>query len=420
MSDESIIDESLVGQSDKKQPDDRAAVIDRGFRWLTRWGVRLIVIAAASLIIGWVIGRFWAILLPILIALILCTVLCPLSGWLRRQYIGGFKIPDSVAAVAALLIFLGGLAGVIAILAPQVAGQSSEVVNGAVQGIQAIQDWVQEGPIGVTDDQIEQLLDEGLTRLQDSAGDIGAGVVSTLGTATNMLINTVLALVLTFFFLKDGHRFIPWLQALGGKRAGVHVAEAVVRSWNTLGGFIRAQALVSLVSAAIIGGALVAFGVPLAIPLAVITYISGFVPIVGAFVAGALATLITLVTIDFQTAVIMLIIIIAAMQLEGNVISPWLQGKTMKLHAAVVLMAVTLGSTMFGITGAFFAVPVVAVVAEVLRYINEQIDAHVDAEEFPEDARGAELLDELSTQDSPDHSDDVPEHPGEKADEPAD
>lgn len=396
------------------QSDDRATVIDRGFHWLTRWGIRVIVLAAASLVVGWIIGRFWMILLPIFIALILCTVLSPLSSWLRRRQVGRFKFPDSIAAVVALLTFLGGLTALIWILAPQVAGQSGEVINGAVQGIQAIQDWVQDGPIGVTDDQIDRLLEEGATRLQDSAGDIGAGVVSTLGTATNIVINAVLALVLTFFFLKDGHKFIPWLRAIGGRRGGDHVAEALVRSWDTLGGFIRAQAIVSLISAAIIGAALIAFGVPLAIPLAVITYVSGFVPIVGAFVAGTLAVLITLVTIDFQTALIMLIIIIAAMQLEGNVVSPWLQGKTMKLHAAVVLMAVAAGSTLFGITGAFFAVPVVAVIAEVLRYTNEQIDARVDAEKYPQDAHSAELLKELSDDDSSAGDDvDVPDHPAE-------
>ena len=64
---------------------------------------------------------------------------------------------------------------------------------------------------------------------------------------------------------------------------------------------------------------------------------------------------------------------LAVQQLEGNVISPWLQGKNLNLHAAVVLLSVTLGSSLFGITGAFLAVPVAATAAEVLRYINERI-----------------------------------------------
>jgi predicted PurR-regulated permease PerM len=98
---------------------------------------------------------------------------------------------------------------------------------------------------------------------------------------------------------------------------------------------------------------------------------------VGAFVAGALAVLVALVGNGFTTALIVLVIIIAVQQLEGNVLQPVLQSRTMKLHAVVVLLAVTGGGTLYGITGAFLAVPVVAVVAVVVRYISEQIDVAV-------------------------------------------
>ena len=72
---------------------------------------------------------------------------------------------------------------------------------------------------------------------------------------------------------------------------------------------------------------------------------------------------------------IVLAIIVLVQQLEGNVLSPWLQSKSMNLHAAVVLLSVTLGATLFGITGAFLAVPVVAVAAVVLRYLDHVVTA---------------------------------------------
>lgn len=386
----------MTGAFDMGQPqdtDDRATVINRGFAWMTRWGIRIIVLAIATLIIGWLIGRFWMILFPISMALILCTVLAPPVAFLRRH-----RWPDALAAIVVLVSFLGLLAAAIVALWPSVQGQSGEIAKGASQGLARIQDWLVDGPLGVTENQIQSLIGEIQTRLQDSAADIGAGVLSTLGAATNVIINIVLALMLTFFFLKDGHRFIPWLQAVGGSRAGEHLAEVLTRCWNTLGGFIRAQGIVSSVSATAIGIALVIMDVPLAIPLAVITFAGGFIPIVGAFVAGALAVLITLVTIDLQAALIILLVIVIAQQLEGNVLSPWLQGRTMKLHAAVVLMSVAAGGTLFGITGAFLAVPVAATVAEILRYINEQIDKSVGPEAPPDDSRSAELLDDLAAE----------------------
>ena len=146
-----------------------------------------------------------------------------------------------------------------------------------------------------------------------------------------------------------------------------------MRSWNTLSGFIRTQAIVSLVDAVFIGLGLLFLGVPLWPVLAVVTFFAGFIPIVGAISAGALAVIIALVSNGFMNAVFVLILIIAVQQLEGNVLSPILQSQAMGLHAAVVLLAVAVGGTLFGIVGAFLAVPVAAVAAVWLRYWAEMV-----------------------------------------------
>jgi predicted PurR-regulated permease PerM len=135
-------------------------------------------------------------------------------------------------------------------------------------------------------------------------------------------------------------------------------------------------------------------GVPLAVPLAVVTFFGAYIPIIGAFISGALAVLVTLVTNSPRDALIALLIVVFVQQLEGNVLSPYLQGKNLNLHAAVVLLSVTAGGTLFGITGAFLAVPVAATTAEILRYVNERIDAAVSESAPPEDSESAERLEE--------------------------
>jgi len=115
--------------------------------------------------------------------------------------------------------------------------------------------------------------------------------------------------------------------------------------------------------------------VPFALPIAVLTFFGGFVPIVGAFVAGAVATLVALVSNGIWTAVAVLAIVLVVQQLEGNVMQPILVGKTMNIHAAVTIAVVALGGTLFGIVGAFLAVPAVAVVQVVARYVREQLQA---------------------------------------------
>jgi predicted PurR-regulated permease PerM len=191
--------------------------------------------------------------------------------------------------------------------------------------------------------------------------------------------------VLAFLFVKDGDRFLPWLHRVAGPRAGGHLGVVLSRVWGTLGGFIRAQVLVSLIDAVLIGIGLLIVGVPLALPLAVLTFLGGFVPVVGAVVAGALAVLVALVSNGFTAAMIVLGIVLLVQQLEGNVLQPILQGRSLQLHAAVVLLAVTAGSSLYGIAGAFLAVPVTAAAATVLRYLFEQADrASPDAVPDPE------------------------------------
>ncbi|MFD1859229.1 AI-2E family transporter [Aeromicrobium camelliae] len=363
---------------------DRGRVIDEGFGHLQRWGLRVVIIAAALYILGWVIGRTWMVWFPVSLAILVATVLEPPTRTLRRI---GF--PSALAAAVTLLGFVGGVFFVFSLLIPQVVDEAPRIVNSAASGLSEIQRWLTEGPFSVTEGQITDAIDAVQNWLQDSALDIGTGVFNTIGTVTSVLVNLVVTLILTFFFLKDGHRFLPFVRRVGGRRAGGHLAEMLTRSWNTLGGFIRTQGLVSAIDAFFIGLGLVIVGVPLAIPLAILTFFGGFIPIVGAFATGALAVLVTLVTNDFQDAIIVVLIIVAVQQLEGNVLSPWLQGKSMKLHAGIVLLSVTAGGSMFGITGAFLAVPVAAVVVEILRYLNEQIDQQVSPEAPPEDRRGS-------------------------------
>jgi predicted PurR-regulated permease PerM len=371
---------------------DRAVVIDQAFATLQRWGLRLVVLAAAVYVLGWAVGHLWMVFFPISLALLVATVLSPPVSWLRRH-----RVPSALAAALVMLGFLGVVVTTIALLTPQVAGQAPAIASEASNGLQRVRDWLTDGPLQLSEGQITRAIAAVQDRLQDSAAAISSGIFSTISAATNAVINLVLVLMLSFFFIKDGHRFLPWLATLGGRRAGEHVTELLGRVWNTLGGFIRTQGLVALIDAIIIGTGLAILGVPLAIPLAVITFFGGFIPIIGAFASGILAVLVTLVTNDFQDAVIAALIVVAVQQIEGNVLSPWLQGKNMNLHAGVVLMSVTAGGTLFGVTGAFLAVPVAAAAAELFRYLNEQVDRAVVPDAPPEDAHAAELLAEGRT-----------------------
>ncbi|PYE12916.1 putative PurR-regulated permease PerM [Williamsia limnetica] len=346
----------------------RGNVIGQGTQWLAKHSLRLILIAGGAWVLAWIVGKTWVMLLPILLAIIVCTVLWPPVGWLRRKGMNA-----AAATVVVLLLAIGVVGGIISAIAPSVVDQSGDLAAQATDGVEKIQEWLHGPPFNFSDDQLDNAVNAITSRIQDSSTTIASGVFTGVTAATSVLITLFTVLFLTFFFLKDGPKFVPWLRRTSGAPAAEHLAEVLTRIWSTLGGFIRTQALVSAIDAVLIGLGLVILGVPLAYALAIITFFGGFIPIVGAFVAGALAVLVALVGNGPWTALIVLGIIVAVQQLEGNVLQPWLQSRSMNLHAAIVLLAVTGGGTLFGIIGAFLAVPVAAVVAVILRYLNEQI-----------------------------------------------
>lgn len=346
----------------------RMSVIREGLRESAIVALQAVLVVAAVWVLLWVVGKLWVILLPVLLAIIVCTVLWPPVAWMRRK-----GVPPAAAALVMMLVAIGIVAAVIGLIVPSVVAQAPELANRATDGVQRLQQWAQGPPLNVRDEQIDNAVHAIVSKLQSSSATIASGVFSGVGTATSVLVTLFTLIVLVFFFLKDGPKFTPWIDRTVGNPSATHISEVLRRMWSTLGGFIRTQAIVSLVDATFIGIGLFILQVPLAGVLVVITFMGGFIPIVGAFVAGALAVLIALVSNGLTTALIVLAIIIAVQQLEGNVLQPWLQAKSMNLHAVIVLLAVTLGGSIFGITGAFLAVPAAATFTVVLRYLNERI-----------------------------------------------
>ncbi|MCS5479755.1 AI-2E family transporter [Corynebacterium sp. YIM 101645] len=361
--------QDVTGPQDSDDVTDRAVFIGRDGRWAAGWALRFIIFVAAAYILGQILGFVWAGLLPVLLALLVATVLWPPVKLLRDK----LRFPAALATVVVLVGFFAIIGGIFAAMAPTIRNQGRDLITQATEGINQLADWVQGPPLNLDLGQFNDVLEDITGFLQERSSQIASGVFTGLSAATSVAVTLVVMLVLTFFFLKDGDRFLPWLRKYTGANAGWHLTEVLTRTWNTLAGFIRAQAIVSFVDAVLIGIGLLVLGVPLAFVLAVITFFAGFIPIVGAFTAGALAVIVALVTNGVTNALFVLLLIIAVQQLEGNILSPFLQSKAMNLHAAVVLLSVTIGSTLFGIVGAFLAVPVAATVAVFFRYHSELV-----------------------------------------------
>jgi putative heme transporter len=142
------------------------------------------------------------------------------------------------------------------------------------------------------------------------------------------------------------------------------------RAWRTLGGYLKGSATLGIIEGFIIGTTVWLVGGKLAIPVAVVTFFAAFVPFVGAIVAGVLAILVTLVTAGLDGAIVVALVALAVQQLDNDFLAPWVFGKNLELHPLVILVAITAGGTLFGIFGAFLAVPVSAVIINILAEVR--------------------------------------------------
>ncbi|WP_187975420.1 AI-2E family transporter [Corynebacterium poyangense] len=345
---------------------DRSVIYGSGIKDLAQWCLRLLIIGVFVFASWFVLSQTWKGILPLILALLVCTVLAPPTNWMRNK-----GVPGALAAAITILSTFASAGVLFWLVFPQVARESQTLYFQAFEGVQRLQLWLQSPPFNLDTDDLGEAVNQAVSWLQRQSFNIANGIFTGLSTMTSIVVTLFVVLVLTFFFLKDGHRFLPWVRRATGRKIGWHLTEVLTRAWSTLGGFIRAQAAVSFVDAIFIGLGLSLIGVPLALPLAVLTFAAGFIPYIGAISAGALSVVIALISLGLTKALITLGLILLIQQLEGNVLSPILQSRAMDLHPVIVLISVTVGGALFGIVGAFLAVPAAAMIAVGFRFLQD-------------------------------------------------
>lgn len=340
----------------------------------------LIVAAAGVLIFG--LLQVTLVVIPLLLALLVASALSPLVATLTRR---GW--PRILATLVVLLGVVLLLAAAITLVVVQVQDQWSVLAERTSEGVSQLLSWWNSTfpQFAANESNLQSLWETAQEWLASlNYGAAATGVASGLGVVGNLVAGIVLFAVILFFFLKDGPligrflvRPLPGPQHRRAELMGQRAA-------TVMGGYVRGTVLVALVDAVFIGLGLFILQVPLALPLAVIVFITAFIPVVGATLAGVVAALVTLVTNGFWPAVIVVIIVVVVNQLEGNLLSPVVLGKSLALHELVVLLALMVGTVLGGIIGTLLAVPLTAVGWALIKAWNETLP-ELEAEHAAED-----------------------------------
>lgn len=344
-----------------------AELVPLGLRRASAFAWRVLLLIAAAVLLVWVLIQTQAVVLPVIAALLLTAFVEPATRRLRAR-----RLPDWAVGLIALLAVVALFAGVGLLIVPEVVGQISQVNLNLNQGIRRIQDFVLQ-TFPVSQSQVEQGISKAFNTLQSSIGNVATQVLGAAGAVVGLLLQIFVTLFLFFFFVKDGPRFYRWLRAAAPPSRRRNVEELLPQVWSTLQAYLSGVVIVGLIDAVFVAIALLVVGVPLVLPLAVLTFFGAFFPLVGAIVAGAVAALVALVTGGVPDALIIVGATVVVQQVEGNVLQPLIMGRQVELHPAVTLLAVTGGGAVAGIVGAFLAVPVAAVTRRVLRYSSPHL-----------------------------------------------
>ncbi len=345
---------------------DRAAQrgVTPGVLLAAEWSWRLLVIGIAVAAAVWILIAVKEVVIPFLIGLLICALLEPLVAALRKR-----RWPAWVAITSTLLGTAVVISGLVLLLITQIRTGIPTLQREAMERFESVRDLLAQPPFNVVPSDYDALLASAGKALENSREALLTGALDAGLGVGHLVTGALLAFFTIVIVLIDGRGIWRFVVSVFPRRARPAIDGAGRAGWGTLSAFTRVQIFVPAGNAVGIGIAAWLLGLPLAIPIAVLVFLASFIPVVGAIVSGAFAVVIALVFVGPLQAVIMLAAVIGVHLLESHVLQPLVMGGAVHVHPLAVVLSVAAGSYVGGVAGALFAVPFVATVNVMVRYI---------------------------------------------------
>jgi len=334
------------------QPDDGPTVVPDWLDVLAQWSWRLLVGIALLTVVVAAVVQVPTVLMPILLAAVLASTFAPLMRALMRRGLG-----TSVSAGVVTIGTYVGIAAIIGLTLVALVANVDEIAGSSSDGAGSI-----TLPAGALEDLFRGLVES-----------IGIGLLDTVPAIASLMFGisaiVILGAVLTFFFLRDGQaawavvaaRMAPWRRQEADAAAG--------RAVSVLGGYMIGTGAISAFGALTQLVIMTILGIPLALPLAVLSFFGGFIPYIGSFVTTGLAFLVTVATGSPTDIAVMAVFTLVFNVVQGNIVAPLVYGRAVNIHPAIVLLAIPAGSAVAGVLGMFLVVPFIGVVATTWRTV---------------------------------------------------
>jgi predicted PurR-regulated permease PerM len=338
-------------------------------KWLRiggAWGWRFVATSAAVSIVLYACTFLWMAVLPVLLGGVLATLLEPVARFLRR-----LSVPRVLAGALSVLLSIVFVVGAGFVFGFGVAEEFSRLSEAMEGGYRQAVHWSAE-VAGVSRETVRGWIDHSVGELQSYAGNIAKQVVTGVRGVAQGIAVVAVTLVFTWFFTWDGDKQFEHVVKLLPRNQRPHARELGERIWTTVGGYMRGMVIIAAADAALLGLGLWIIGLPLILPLMLLMFTGAFIPFVGPVVTGVMACLVAFGNGGITTVGFVVLVVVAVQQIEGNLLHPFIMGRAVQLHPAVILFAITAGGVLAGVVGVFLAIPMAASLACIFGYIREQ------------------------------------------------
>jgi predicted PurR-regulated permease PerM len=327
---------------------------DLGFSaWL------LVGVAAALVGAIWLLSATQTIVMPVIVAGIIASVAGPAVDWLKRH-----RVPRGAGAALVLLAIVAVALAVGLMVLAGIASQADSLSEGLQAGGDEIEAWA--GDLGVNSETATDAKEHASASISSGFETLTRGLVVGIESLASLVVFLSFTALSLFFLLKD----TPTIGRFVERHLGVptELAHTILgRVAASFRAYFLGVTIVALWSALIVGAGALLLGAPLPGTIAVVTFLGGYVPYIGAWTAGAFAVLIALGGQGPEAALALAIIVLLANGVLQQLIQPIAYGAVLGLHPLAVLIVTIAGGCLFGTIGLVLAAPLTSAVVRITR-----------------------------------------------------
>ncbi|MBA2634919.1 MAG: AI-2E family transporter [Chloroflexi bacterium] len=326
-----------------------------------------ITFRASLVVVGVVLAAYLLYQLRLLLILVFLAILLAAGLYGVVRFFERF-LPRVLAVLISYVLLIGLFALVLFLIFPPLVRQVVELVDDAPR----IAEDLRDGAISLIDGiagagRGEEIVNSLTSGAQGSLPELGS-LLSVPLTLAGILTNALVVIFLSALMLIERDRTRGWALEFVDERDRDALVGVSRNALLRLGAYVRGQLLVMAIIGIGSSAGMLVLGVPFAVPLGALSFATAAIPLAGAFIAGGPIVLVAL-TDSAATGLLMAAWLVVLQQLEGSVITPYIQGRIVNLSAIAVLLGVVAGTSIAGIVGGIIAIPLVAVADVVLRDI---------------------------------------------------